>query len=221
MGFAILPPQSIKLNKLYQEDIMKKTAAVLCACLASPVMASNFSYTNIGIGIGKLTPKDNIVFLGEVYEEFAAVDLYGGYQFHDNVAVRFSSEGFGNSGPNTEISVSYGQLGFVFPYAVSEWLDVVPSLGLLRANVELCAGGLCVKDDDSGMAYGLALRAWAMPDVLELGASWEDSTLDDSEARFTLNGAFWFAEKHSVRLDLARSSEDQRVLLGYRYTWSR
>jgi hypothetical protein len=208
------------MNKLY--------CAAVCAALAVSVSAplvaqdkfeTNFSYSYLGFNVGKVTLDEQLDFLGETYEEFGTFAVNASYQVHDNAAVIFGSAAMSNSGPQTEITASTAVLGFAFPFKAGSALDIVPTLGLLSYRDEFCVSNVCVKDDESGMAYGVSVRAWAIRDSLEINGSWADSTLEDSLAHYGIGGAFWWATHHSVRLNLGRNKESRSVSLGYWFTW--
>lgn len=205
---------------------MKIKNAFLMLCGAVSLMffsaaasASNFSYSYLGFNLGKLTPDEDIVFLGEVYEEFGTFSLTSGYQFNPNMALFISSSAAANEGPTTELSTSSFSLGLMFPVAVGEYLDIVPGVGFVNAEVEGCSGGLCASDDESGAAFGLSLRGWAVAEVLEVSAQIQGSTLDDSETFVGLGGALWWAKRHSARLDFGSQKSQRQFSIGYRYTW--
>ena len=199
---------------------MVRSAVVALVLLASQsAFASNFPYTYIHVGFGKVSLDEELVFFDEVYEEFGYFGISGAVQVADNVSVGLALSAMANEGRNTELSQSMSLLFVDFPFAVSPVLDIVPSVGLLNVEVEACLDRLCVKDDDSGMAYGVALRAWAAPDVFEINAGFSDTTLDDSESAVSLGGALWFLDHHRVGLVLSRSSEQSGFTLGYSFNW--
>lgn len=194
-------------------------AAVLLVLFSTTSSASNFSYSYLGFNLGKLTPDEDIIFLGEVYEEFGTFSLDSGYQFNPNLALFISSAAAANEGPTTELSTSSFSLGLMFPIAVSERLDIVPGVGFVNSEVEGCLSGLCRAEDESGAAFGLLLRGWAVDDSLEINAQVQGSTLDDSETFVGLGGALWWAKRHSARLDFGSQKSQRQFSIGYRYTW--
>ena len=126
--------------------------------LAAP---TNFSYTSVGVGLGKQSLKDSIIFAGEIYDEFGLFGIGGSYQFADDLLfVEMTSQAASNSGPNTELTSSVVSFGLGIVQAINNSIDVNASINSLSAKVEGCAGALCIKDDDTGTAFGLGLDAW-------------------------------------------------------------
>lgn len=191
----------------------------LTASLAAPAFASNFPYSNIDVAIGKMRLDEDFVFAGEVYEEFGTFSLSGAYQFNSNFALGLGTSAFANEGPATEIVGVAVALTAMFPFAVGDQLDIVPSVGLQSSELERCRHNWCYSDSDSGLSYGLGLRAWIVPNELEITAGITDSTLEDSEPLVSVGGALWWLNQHSFRLNYSSDKDTSQVSLGYRYSF--
>lgn len=211
--------------------MIKMNSRVLAAALtiaAVPAVAqdsntgpskSNFSYSTLGIQLGKVTPEEEIVFLGEVYEEFGAAGINGTFQVADNFVIGAGSSAFSNEGNRTEITSSSVSLDLYVPVPIGDRVDLIPRVGYVSSEIEFCADGLCATEDDTAMSYGLATRIWAVPGSLEISASFSDSNADDSESVTSIGAALWAAEHHRFSLSYGASDSFDTVLLGYSYNW--
>ncbi|MDI9244667.1 hypothetical protein [Marinobacter sp. CHS3-4] len=202
--------------------------AVAMALATTPVQAqdasgsssqSNFTYSSLGIQLGKVTPEQELVFLGEVYEEFGAAAITGTVQLANNFAIGGSSAAYANSGNRTEITNSSLSLNLFFPIPIADRVDLVPRVGFVRVETEFCADGICASEDDSVVAYGLASRIWVAPDKLEVNVGFSDVNEEDSESTIALGGAIWATENHRFALDYETSDSVDAVFVGYSYNW--
>lgn len=210
----------IKMNSLAATvSLMMAVTPVLAQDADTDIGKSNFSYSTLGIQLGKVTPEEELVFFGEVYEEFGAAAISGSVQLADNFAIGAGSSAFSNEGNRTEISSSSINVSLFFPVPLGERVDLVPQVGYVSSEIELCVDGLCSSDDDSAMSYGLATRIWAVPGTLELNLGVLDTNADNSEATTSLGAALWANENHRFALDYATADSVDTVLLGYRYNW--
>lgn len=205
----------------------------LIACLSAPALASNFSYTNIDVSLGVLRLDESLQVEDEIYEELGTFALSGSAQINSNFALSLGVSVLSNEGPHTEVSGSAVTLGMAFPFAASEFLDVVPALGLLSVESKFCGYSVCHQEDESGIAYGVGLRLWAMPDTIEVMAGIIDSTLADSTATVSIGAALWWQRQHSLRLNYGARRESDRLrhdihyvnpgvsefAIGYRFSW--
>lgn len=205
-----------------------RCAALVLSVAAMPVLAnsssglgseSNFTYSRIGIDLGKATPEEDIIFFGERYEDFGAASLSGYYQVGDNLALGVGLSAIANDGPRTEISTTSLTITAQVPIPVGEQVDIVPQVGFGRFETEFCVDGFCQAEDDSAAVYSLGIRAWAIPDVLEFNAGYFDSTLDDSESSVALGVALWAAEHHRFGLTYEDADSLTLVTVGYSYNW--
>lgn len=180
---------------------------------------SNFSYTQLGIDIGKATPDQDIVFYGERYEEFGAASLSGSYQLDNNLAVEIGAAAIANNGPRTEITNSSLAVNLLVPIPVGSRLDIVPHFGFGKFKSEFCIDNDCRSQDDSAALYGIGLRAWVLPNAFELNGGVSDSTLEDSETSVAIGAALWASKNHRFALDYEGSSSISVVTIGYSYNW--
>lgn len=210
----------MKFNSLAIATALTLAATpVLAQDADTDIVKSNFSYSTLGIQLGKVTPEQEIVFLGEVYEDFGAASINGSVQLADNFAIGGASSAFSNEGNRTEITSSAINLNLYFPVPLGDRVDLVPRVGYVSAEVEACADGFCATEDDSAMSYGLATRIWASPGKLELNIGVSGSNMEDSEATTALGAALWANEHHRFALNYETSDSFDSVLLGYSYNW--
>lgn len=199
---------------------MRRTAAVLVGIAVSgSASASNFSYTYLEATAGLRSLDDDLVFQGEVYEEFDVGSLTGSYQVNDHFALLASGSVSFNDGPDTEITTTRVVVGGSLPVPVGYYADLVPQFGFVSEETESCLGNDCATEDDDGISYGLNVRAWAVPDRLELLLGWSDSTLDDSDFAVSVGAALRWGELHGVRLTSSTDADGNTTTIGYRYTW--
>lgn len=204
------------------------TVAAALAIAAVPAVAqehntglgkSNFSYSTLGIQLGKVTPDEEIVFLNEVYEDFGAAALNGSFQVAGNFAIGAGASAFANEGNRTEITSSSVNLDLYVPVPLGDRVDLIPRIGYVSSEIELCADGLCATEDDSAMSYGLAARIWAVPGALEISGGFSDTNEEESESVTSIGAALWAGEHHRFALNYDASDSFDAVLLGYSYNW--
>lgn len=199
--------------------MLRSLAIIAGMMIFSQATASTFSYTYLQGEFGVLRLDEDLVVDGEVYEEFGVGAFSGAYQFDGGLVLGGSNTVATNNGPDTEVTISQFIIGGAIPVAISEQVDVVPEIGFIAAETEICRNDLCEKDDDNGVAYGVGLRAWAEPNKVEVSLGWHDSTLDDSESAISLGGAIWWLDAHSARLGISVQDTQTTTTVGYRYTW--
>ncbi len=225
--------------------MMKKVFSVLAGCvlagLVTPALGSNFSYTYVGGDLGVTTLDDDLIFNGEIYEEFGAANINGAFQFNENFAVRLSSSAISNDGPRTQITQTATNASVIFPFAVGSKLDIIPSLGYVFTESEFCDerwdydgwyyddddddffdfydDDECSSDDDSGVLFGISSRIWAIPGRLEFNAGVSDSNIEGSESTISLGGAVWLADHHSIRVNYGTNDTSSTVAVGYAFAW--
>src|SRR5690606_1248140 len=162
--------------------MFKKTLSVgLLLGAIAPVSASNFSYSVLEVALGKATLDDEVVVVDEVYEDFGFFGFGGGYQFAENFALSLSAAGFANEGDDTEWTTSTVSILANFPIPVAPQVDIIPTVGYVSGESEICLGNTCIKEDDSGLGYGIGIRAWAVPGQFEVNAAYANSAMEDSE----------------------------------------
>ncbi|MGB5324790.1 MAG: outer membrane beta-barrel protein, partial [Pseudomonadales bacterium] len=110
--------------------------AVLLSALSTPTLASNFSYSHLGVDLGQVNLDDDFIIAGEKYDSFGFFSLGGGYQFTDNVAFSLTSSAYATEEGNTELTVSFVEIYLHFPIPVSESVDITPFFGYRRDEVE-------------------------------------------------------------------------------------
>lgn len=216
------------MTRMNVRSILGVIASGIMAFSAGDVLAyegaqslerSNFSYSNAGFQIGKATPDEEIVFGNEVYEDFGLFSFAGSYQVANNMAIGAGIGAIANEGARTELSTSSYSILATFPVPLGARVDLVPAIGLTGYEDEACVDGSCVQFDDNGIAYGMGLRAWAVPGKLELNLAYEDTNMEDIESTVTAGIAGWLAQHHRIGLNYTSSEFVSSVALGYNYTW--
>ncbi|TVP56490.1 MAG: hypothetical protein EA349_07885 [Halomonadaceae bacterium] len=194
---------------------------VVVSVFVGPAQADvpSFSYTSLGFALGQTRLDDSFFVAGEEYKDFGFASIRGAFQAADNLYIGASVSAEANDGRDTEVTVTGSELFVGFPIAVAEHVDLVPEVGFARAEIEVCLNNVCIKESDSGMTYGGSLRMWAVPDTFEVGFSFFDSTLDDSESVVGLGAALWAAERHRFGLSYSQSSSASLTALSYAYHW--
>lgn len=212
--------QMIKVNSLAVAVALTiATVPVAAQDLNTALGKSNFSYSTLGIQLGKVTLDEEIVFLNEVYEDFGAAAINGSFQVADNFAIGAGASAFTNEGSRTEITNSSVNLDLYIPVPLGDRVDLIPRIGYVSSEIELCADGVCVKEDDSAMSYGLATRIWAVPGTLEIIGGFSDTNADGSESVIAIGAALWGGEHHRFALNYDTGDSFDAVLLGYSYNW--
>ncbi|MCG7198745.1 porin family protein [Marinobacter pelagius] len=210
--------------------MQNRNAVALAAVLtmtASPLMAqesqsgigkSNFSYSTVGGYLGRVTPDQEIVVLDEVYDDFGAAGINGSLQLADHLAIGAALDVIANEGNRTEITGTSVGLSVLVPVPIGDRVDIFPSIGFVRSEVEACVDNFCVTEDDSALSYGLFTRIWVVPGALEISGGFSDTDEDNSDSTTSIGAALWFREHHSIELDFDRSDSFDAVTVGYRYS---
>lgn len=197
----------------------KITCAALLSVLSAPALASNFSYSHLGVDFGQATPDEDLILAGETYDSFGFFSVGGGYQFTDNVALSLSSSAYAAKEGDTDFTYTFVELYLHFPIAVSKDIDITPFVGLRRDEAEACVGAICFTDDESGGGYGLAVRAWVVPDKLELNASYTDSNQDGFDSEIEIGMSAYINKNNSIQVNYMTEDSISRFAVGYRYYW--
>lgn len=186
---------------------------------ASSVAASNFSYTTLGFDLGWAELDPGFAIDNAYYDELGAARIYGSYQFSENVVGRLSSSALANSGAGTEFTQADVALSLHFPVGLSSTVDLVPHIGLVSSELEVCNRRRCWIDDDSAVGYGVYMRVWAAPETLEFSVGVSDTTFEDSDTLATLEGRVWLNRNNSIGLNFSSASSTSIFTAGYRYSW--
>lgn len=194
-------------------------AAAALTLAASAAAASNFSYTTLGFDLGWAELDPGFTIDNAYYDELGAASIYGSYQFAESVVGRLSSSALANSGAGTEFTQADVALSLHFPVSLSGAVDLVPHIGLLSSELEVCDRRRCWIDDENATAYGIYMRVWAAPETLEFSVGISDTTFDDSEALVSLEGRVWLNRNNSIGLNVASADSISLFTAGYRYSW--
>ena len=183
------------------------------------VYAGNFSYTYLGIDIGKATLDEEIFFNGYLYEELGYASFQGSYQFNENIVLSVESSSMSNKGGNTELS--YSNLEFIasFPFSLGENTDIVPFIGARNDEVEACISIICATEDESFIEYGAKLRVWLVLNKIELNIKYLNANSDGFDPEFGFGGAFMISENHRININHRVEDSASLTSLGYRYNW--
>ena len=208
------------MSKVFQSVLLGVCGSVLsCSVLAAP---TNFSYSSIGIAFGKQTLDDPIVFFGERYEEMGIGGIGLSVQFADDVLfLETGSQAASNEGPNTSLTSSVAFIGLGAVQAVSDSVDVYGKLDLLSGTSEACLGAICAKDDDTGSAFGLGLKAWfddarTIAGRLSYSSSkYSKDTKRSSSTSFGLSA--YVSEKHELGFGFSNGESSRVTSFSYDY----
>jgi|GEM_PF-5767898 len=199
---------------------MKQALAGAALTLAAgTAAASNFSYTTLGFDLGWAELDPGFSIDNAYYDELGAGSIYGSYQFAESVVGRLSSSVLSNSGFGTEFTQADVSLSLHFPVSLSGSVDLVPHVGLVSSELEVCDRRRCWIDDESATVYGVYMRIWAAPETLEFSAGISDTTFNDSEALVSLQGRVWLNRNNSIGLNFSGADSISIFTAGYRYSW--
>ena len=199
---------------------MRKALTLMTGLMAGgTAAASSLDYSHISIDLGRLSLDDRIVIVDEEYSELGAGSISAAYQFRGGVFIGGRVGAATNSGSNSELTFRTADLEVGLPIPLGGRADLIPLAGFTATEVEVCYNESCIEDDDSGLLYGVGLRAWVARDLLEINAQFHDTTIDDSESVLSAGGALWWAHRHSLRLNGAFADSTTLLTLGYRYTF--
>ena len=185
----------------------------------SKALETNFTYSQLGIGLGVINFDDSIIIAGDEYDGLAFLTLSGSVQIVENVVLGLSLNGAASEGDNSEISASAAILSIAVPIPVGERTDIVPLLGYGTYSAEVCIFDTCAEEDDSAASYGISARFWAVPDQVELNLGISDTTLEDSEATLSAGFGGWIHEHHRLGVNLSLTDDQTAYGLGYSYNW--
>jgi len=203
----------------YWMFIKRALAGAALTLAAGSAAASNFSYTTLGFDLGWAELDPGFVIDNAYYDELGAASIYGSYQFAENVVGRLSSSALANSGAGTEFTQSDVALSLLFPVSLSGTVDIVPHIGLVASELEVCNRRRCWIDDENATVYGIYMRVWAAPETLEFSVGVSDSTFSDSETLVTLEGRVWLNRNNSIGLNFSGADSISIFTAGYRYSW--
>lgn len=193
---------------------------------AHPAGADNFSYTYLEVGSGKIWLKDDRIVSGDAsgdvsgdaYDAFYLFFLSGAGQLDNGIVIGGDALLSGNKGADTWVATWEYTLTGSYPVNMTKKIDIIPQLGFASTRMVVCIDGKCDIDNDIGLTYGIGLRAWVVPEKLEISADWNDSTSDLSDSAFRLGGALWWRKNHSVRLTAMLTDDQGAAGISYRYT---
>lgn len=200
---------------------MKRIAvATACVLLAGGVEASNLPTSYIQGGIGSSSYDGSLVVDGERYDGLDVEELNIAYQLPtSDIALTSTQVYSSDEGPDTSIFSRLITVGAALPVAVNDRLDVIPEVAFVWTDIQICGYAWCADDEETGIGYGVSARTWLAPEILEISAGWQGSSIDGIDSIFSLGLAVWFWENNSIRLQF-RDQENQSVTtVGYRYSW--
>ena len=119
--------------------MLKKTCiALVLFSLQSIAFASNFSYTYLGIDIGKAIIDEKISLDGYLYEEMGSASINGSYQINNTAVLSVETSILANEGGHTEITYSNVEFILSYPITIGERFDIVPFIGSRDDEIEFC-----------------------------------------------------------------------------------
>lgn len=210
------------MNKL--QRMLVATAIGCISTLSTSVYAdaTNFSYTTLSVGVGKVSYKDPLYIAGERYTELGGAGLSGSYQFADDwLVVSLGAQSVANSGPTTKLTSSAGYLELDVVKAIGSRADIYAGVASLSATTEACLGSICVKADDTGTEYTAGLNVW-FDDAKKVAGhvAVSSSKYSKDTKTYTNTGlglSFYFTKNHAVSFDYASNDSASAASLSYAY----
>jgi hypothetical protein len=200
--------------------MFKKICIILFLLSFQPVVfAGNFSYTYLGVDIGKATLDEEFIFDGYLYDELGYASIHGSYQFNDYVVLSIESSSMGNEGGDTEITYSYAEFILSSPIVIGENVDIVPFIGSGYYEVEACISNICGKNDESSVEYGIKLRVWLVPNSVELNVKYLDADSDEFESELGFGVAYMINKNNRINVNHRTDDSISLISIGYRYNW--
>lgn len=204
--------------------ISKLATGLATGLLSVSAQASNLGYTMVGIDLTSTHFDDDIVVWPETFSSTSGASVYGSYQLNDNFFLMLAGQGESDEKNGVEINSSVGYFGGGFALPMGTQTDVVFRLAMVSVEGEVCynfaGGSICSNAEDDGFGMGLGLRHMATQNI-EVNAEFTHVDLDDlgDSDTFSLGGAYWFGNHHSVRLSFGDTDDAKTSALGYRYTF--
>lgn len=208
---------------------MKNLKGLLLAVLAfagvvlsTPSFAekTNFSYSTLGIELGKVTYKTPICIGSSCLSELNGVSIGGSYQFADDLlVVSLSGTSMSGSASTWSAEVGGGALALSIVKAVGNKIDITAGIASLSSQVDVCSGSICISESDTGTAYGGGLRIW-IDDSKKLAGeiSIESSKYSKSTSSTTstsLGLGYYVTEKDEIKGTYGTNSDASSVSIGY------
>ncbi len=199
------------------------TCGALAALMSGPVLADNFSYNMLELGLSGSTVDDQA---GDLDAEGGGLTLRGSaeltphlFGFLDLATTRYDLKYY-----DEEFDISQGALGVGFNYPLARGLDLVAGASLQRLRTETEV------DAFSGNGYGLHLGLrggtgrieWnAGLDYTEVDFDLGEDAFDASDTMFRAGFRYHFTPLFSMGLDLAGNGDDEtRGILAFRWTFN-
>lgn len=189
--------------------------AILCAC---PADAGDFSYTYLEVALGKTCLDEKITVSEDGYDGLFLFAISGASRFDNGIVIGVDALIAGNKGDDTWVARYEYVLTGSYPIRMTNRVDLIPKLGLVTTRMLVSAEESTTLDSETRLSYGIGLRAWAIPENLEISCNWNDSSNDLSKPAFRLTGSIWWRENHSIGLATTIESEQASAGVFYRYS---
>ena len=131
--------------------------------LSTPTFAekTNFSYSTLGIELGRVTYKTPLCAGGQCLSDLSGAAIGGSLQFADDLlVVSLSSTAVSGSTSAWEVQSGVVALGLSIVKAVNDKIDITAGIASLSGRDEVCSGGFCVSSTDTGTSFGGGLQIW-------------------------------------------------------------
>lgn len=178
-----------------------------------------FSYSQIGFKYGFIDLKDDLPTLDGTYDKLDAFEFDGSVQIRQNLFIGAEFNRAHEDKARTEATASSASVFLGMPLDASDQVDLVPTLGIGRFDIEGCFDSMCVSDDDTAVVFGAELRVFAIPDIAEVTLGVHDNTLEGSDPYFTIGLAGWASGAHRVGFEYTDAEGIRALSLGYSHHW--
>ena len=131
---------------------------------------TNFSHSTLSAGLGVLSYTTPICLGVSCLSSVGTASLAGTFQFaEDLLVVGLSATGLSGSKPTWTVSGGSSALSIAVVKAIGDKIDVQAGIASLSSSVDVCSGGFCLTQTDTGAAIGGGLDIW-LDDAKKLAA---------------------------------------------------
>ena len=183
---------------------------------------TNFSYTTLGVGIGKETLNTSLCLAGECYKEFGTGSINGSIQFADDLLIlSFASSSASNSGPSTKWTSSVGSISLRLVKNIGSQLDIHLGVGSLSGRSDFCQGSTCTRYEDNGIAYGAGANIWIDSNkkfagkFVVISSKYSKSTKSSTSTAVGLS--YYLTQNHEIGLALSNNEDSSSRSIDYNY----
>lgn len=178
-----------------------------------------FSYSQVGFKYGFIDLKDDLPTLDGTYDKLDAFEFDGSVQIRQNLFIGAEFNRAHEDKARTEATASSASVFLGMPLDASDQVDLVPTLGIGRFDIEGCFDSVCASGNDTAAVFGAELRVFAIPDIAEVTLGVHDNTLEGSDPYFTIGLAGWASGAHRVGFEYTDAEGIRALSLGYSHHW--